>query len=410
MADSLGSLFVDFLKTLLKFIITKIYFFFKKNKNIEDDNGLNEIYYDDGKGPIKSRFNMRNPIGKKGWKHGLYESWYRNGQLQSVKEYNMGDEIWSKSEFWDEYGNDITERVKKEKEEIRKRRSSFHWTDRLKATAKAERRFRMTDSEKKLDSLLETSSFFKSDIFYIEGFRIPDNFYEIKKRLKSNVVPPLISSGLNDDDIKKLLILIFKENPSKQFKYDNLERLYRKLQPDRDSNFNIIVREILDSGILKSIKGGKFQINISADDANKSLKSIKGGELKSLVEEHKNLTGDQKMLLVMFKELKGIDYAGVRFDAQGNTPEEFLASDIDGSWYYSQSQIVMIFKAFSNETFNENLQNLLNVNKIKLEDETSMPGGIRVWNGEGFQIEHPPQLNGANMIMITNTELKVKHE
>ena len=70
----------------------------------------------DGKGPIKSRFNMRNPIGKKGWKHGLYESWYRNGQLQSVKEYDMGDEIWSKCEFWDEYGNDITEKVKKELE------------------------------------------------------------------------------------------------------------------------------------------------------------------------------------------------------------------------------------------------------------------------------------------------------
>ena len=145
-------------------------------------------------------------------------------------------------------------------------------------------------------------------------------------------------------------------------------------------------------GILKSIKGGKFQINISAD------------------EEHKNLTGDQKMLLVMFKELKGIDYAGVRFDAQGNTPEEFLASDIDGSWYYSQSQVIMMFKAFSNETFHDALKKLLDFNKIKLEDETSMPGGIRVWNGEGFQIEHPPQLNGANMIMITNTELKVKHE
>ena len=49
-------------------------------------------------------------------------------------------------------------------------------------------------------------------------------------------------------------------------------------------------------------------------------------------------------------------------------------------------------------------------NKIKLEDETSMPGGIRLWHGDGFQIENPPQINGANMIMITNTELKVKHE
>jgi len=44
----------------------------------------------------------------------------------------------------------------------------------------------------------------------------------------------------------------------------------------------------------------------------------------------------------------------------------------------------------------------------ELADEISIQGGIRVWNGEGFQIENPPQLNGANMIMITNTELKVK--
>lgn len=114
------------------------------------------------------------------------------------------------------------------------------------------------------------------------------------------------------------------------------------------------------------------------------------------------------MLAVMYKTLKGIDYTGVRFDASGNTPQEFLTSDIDGSWYYSQSQIIMIFKAFSNDTFDDALQELLDSNKLKLEDETSIEGGVRVWYGDGFHIENPPQLNGANMIMITNTELKVK--
>jgi len=128
-----------------------------------------------------------------------------------------------------------------------------------------------------------------------------------------------------------------------------------------------------------------------------------------------NLSKDQNfnlsnhtMLAFMYKTLKGVDYSGVRFDASGNTPEEFLTSDIDGSWYYSQSQIIMIFKAFSNDTFDDALQELLDFNKLKLEDETSIEGGVRVWNGDGFKIENPPQLNGANMIMITNSELKVK--
>ena len=133
------------------------------------------------------------------------------------------------------------------------------------------------------------------------------------------------------------------------------------------------------------------------------------GKKKSTSSVNSNeLTGDQKMLAVMYKTLKGIDYSDVRFDASGNTPQEFLASDIDGSWYYSQSQIIMIFKAFSNDTFQDALQGLLDANKIKLDDETPMPGGIRSWNGNGFKIENPPQLNGANMIMITNTEQTVK--
>ena len=70
-----------------------IFDFLKKNKNIENDNGLNEIYYDKGKGPLKERFHMKNPDGEKGCIHGLYESWHRNGELMFLKEYDMGDDI-----------------------------------------------------------------------------------------------------------------------------------------------------------------------------------------------------------------------------------------------------------------------------------------------------------------------------
>jgi hypothetical protein len=276
-----------------------IFDLFKRNKNIENENGLNEIYYDQpfqigrtviffnkGTGPLKSRFHKKNPTGRKGWINGLHESWYKNGQLQSVKHYDMGD-VRDKSQFWDEHGKDIT-KIIEEKETL------------------AWKRKQKRDYE-----------------YYRQQFRPKPKFPEI--------LP------------------------------------------------------------LPELKSTKKTLSTQSRNVNE-------------------LTGDQKMLAVMYKTLKGIDYRGVRFDATGNTPQEFLASDIDGSWYYSQSQIVMIFKAFSDETFNDALQNLLNSNKIKLEDETSMPGGIRLWHGDGFQIENPPQINGANMIMITNTELKVKHE
>lgn len=58
--------------------------FLNKNKNIITDNGLNKIYYDDGKGPIKEEFSKI-----KGVLNGEYSEFSRNGTFE-LKTYKDG--------------------------------------------------------------------------------------------------------------------------------------------------------------------------------------------------------------------------------------------------------------------------------------------------------------------------------
>ena len=86
-----------------------IFNFLKKNKNIENDNGLNEIYYDNGKSVIQSLFykkdcrihgelkkwydnsQIRSKINyNDGKKEGLFQSWYKDGQLEFEGIYKNG--------------------------------------------------------------------------------------------------------------------------------------------------------------------------------------------------------------------------------------------------------------------------------------------------------------------------------
>ena len=60
--------------------------------------------------------------------------------------------------------------------------------------------------------------------------------------------------------------------------------------------------------------------------------------------ESVDLSGDQKMLHVVYPKLKGIDFSTVKFGASGNSAKEFFASDIDGNWHYAQSQIQSILQ------------------------------------------------------------------
>lgn len=63
-----------------------IFDFFKKNKNIKNDNGLNETYFDDGMGDINKRYYKKN-----GKKEGLYQYYTSNGKLTNEYNYTNGE-------------------------------------------------------------------------------------------------------------------------------------------------------------------------------------------------------------------------------------------------------------------------------------------------------------------------------
>ena len=80
-----------------------IFDFFKKNKDIENDNGLNEIYYDNGRGELKERFSKKN-----GKKYGVYEEWHDNGKIKFTTNYK--DDIQEgKTWVYDKSGNILRE-------------------------------------------------------------------------------------------------------------------------------------------------------------------------------------------------------------------------------------------------------------------------------------------------------------
>ena len=90
----------------------------------------------------------------------------------------------------------------------------------------------------------------------------------------------------------------------------------------------------------------------------------------------------------------------------GNSAEEFFCSDIDGDWYYAQSQMIMIFKSFSSTNFKSELQNLLASNAINYS-AVQNAHGYEFWQGNGFKIEHP-KFGGVDVIIITNEDMLPK--
>lgn len=117
------------------------------------------------------------------------------------------------------------------------------------------------------------------------------------------------------------------------------------------------------------------------------------------------LDKDQKMIaLVFFPKLKGIDFGDISLNIKGKSPQEFLTADVDGKWYFTSSNMPILFKAFSEKTFDQSLKKLLKNNNIELQNESKI-NDIRVWHADRFKIEHPPMINNINVIIITNEEI-----
>ncbi len=71
------------------------FFDFLKNKNIHNDNGLNEIYYDYGKGSIEARFFKKN-----GKLEGVSKHYYRSGELEMEANMKNGEAQFPSVKFF----------------------------------------------------------------------------------------------------------------------------------------------------------------------------------------------------------------------------------------------------------------------------------------------------------------------
>ena len=79
----------------------------------------------------------------------------------------------------------------------------------------------------------------------------------------------------------------------------------------------------------------------------------------------------QKMVVYSYPNLRGIDFSKVKFGSSGNpnTPQGYFASDIDGDWYYTTSQMTMLYKVpFSKDKIESGLKLLLEKNMINFGD------------------------------------------
>lgn len=106
-----------------------------------------------------------------------------------------------------------------------------------------------------------------------------------------------------------------------------------------------------------------------------------------------------------FKNLKGFNFQKLKVvkPEDAKDAQTLFTSDVDGDWKYTTMNFAMLFKAFSKEKFQTELDNLLrenNIDKADLVEENN----YKYWAGNGFKIE-TPNIQNANVIIISNENL-----
>ena len=81
--------------------------------------------------------------------------------------------------------------------------------------------------------------------------------------------------------------------------------------------------------------------------------------------EEQLLNGISNIEFLHFRNLKGVHYHNIKLPKpHPGDPEGFFNQDIDGSWYFTVMNFSMLFKSFSKETFDIELNKLLTVNNF----------------------------------------------
>lgn len=156
---------------------------------------------------------------------------------------------------------------------------------------------------------------------------------------------------------------------------------------------------------IKSIKNKKTVVKKPVIDFTKN-KTYNVNDVKSILSAKKNKE-ELISFANYFKNLRGIDFKKVRTKAEFGDFEKTFLSDVDGSWYFTHNQMVIIYKAFSKKNFDLELEKLLFINDLDMKD-IKEENGIKYLYGDGFNIEIPPEVKDIKLIMITNEKVTTK--
>ena len=161
--------------------------FLKKNKNIENDNGLNEIYDDNGRGKLWRRYYKKN-----GKKHGRDEH-YLSGNLFVVEDFDNGESIgieryhedsWLKEKrkgnlhFWYSGPDTLMTYDEVSKEILKRRPSEESLRSDVKTTNEIIKQSggKEKDVEKVVQDIMK-ARLKQEGVFFINDFAFEDNNY-----------------------------------------------------------------------------------------------------------------------------------------------------------------------------------------------------------------------------------------
>jgi antitoxin component YwqK of YwqJK toxin-antitoxin module len=331
-----------------------IFDFLKSNKNIENDNGLNEIYYDDGKGTIKERFYKKN-----GKRDGLCQHFYKNGQIEM-------EEIWKNGELksktcWDYYGtkpyelhefvNDETgeivtvgiydEEIKRGKEYGPVQGNLIYPGYKLpKETGKQLKNGleKILNKEIRCDITLK----YQTGEKYLTGKIIEDRFLLIKTYLLTGELKDENKYSLDESYFESYMTERHTGNFNDQWEthYSGIS-LVEKILKDHTYEFKGILYASYDFGRDKITKEEKQEIEKNVAEYKEQLKRRKkcdeDSELRILISE---LSGDFKS-----KSYNGSPYNGIGYELHDNgalsIEGEYKNGTQEGIWktYYDNGQL-----------------------------------------------------------------------
>ena len=119
--------------------------------------------------------------------------------------------------------------------------------------------------------------------------------------------------------------------------------------------------------------------------------------------EEQLLNGISNIEFLHFRNLKGVEYHNIKLPKpHSGDPEGFFKQDINGSWYFTVMNFSMLFKSFSEATFDIELNKLLTANNFDIEKKISEISRD-YWVGENFNIEIPKV--SSNLIIVSNEKI-----